>query len=190
MGARYHWGLMTTRRRAFPADEANLRKSLAPQEQSAPTPPDEAEADESEGAPEGPEESVTTKLFIPIAKATLDEQTICGVVLQPEVVDAQGDIMGADVIRRAAHRFLAQYNRVTKLGLMHKDFKPRFELVESYLAPMDFDLNGFAVKAGSWVMTVKVLDKDVWAKVKKGELTGFSIGGKARVQKLGQTKTV
>jgi hypothetical protein len=134
------------------------------------------------------EETVATKLFIPIAKANTEEQTITGVVLQPEVVDAQGDIMAAEVIRKAAHRFLAQYNKATKLGLMHKDFKPRFELVESYLAPMDFDLNGFKVKQGAWLMTVKVLDSAVWERVRRGELTGFSIGGKARVQRIGQAK--
>jgi hypothetical protein len=140
---------------------------------------EEPEADDQSGEPSVEN---TTKFFIPILKA--EQRLITGVVLQPEVVDAQGDIMSADVIKDAAHRFLAQYNKSTKMGLMHKDFKPRFDLVESYLAPVDITLNGSIVKAGSWIMVVKVLDDSIWEQVKKGKLTGFSIGGKARVQKI------
>jgi hypothetical protein len=131
------------------------------------------------------QESVeTTKFYVPIAKASAEERTVTGVVLQPEVVDAQGDIMDKSVIRAAAHRFLAGYNTRTKPGLMHKDFKPRFEIVESYLAPQELTINGKTVAEGSWIMTMKVLDDKVWDQIKKGKLTGFSIGGKARVQKL------
>lgn len=133
---------------------------------------------------QGDAESVT-KFYVPIAKVSVtEERTITGVVLQPEVVDAQGDIMDAAVIRKAAHAFLAGYNTRTKPGLMHKDFKPRFEIVESYLAPQELSINGKLVAEGSWVMTMKVLDDKVWDQIKKGKLTGFSIGGKARVQKL------
>jgi DNA adenine methylase len=137
-------------------------------------------------APE--EETGDRKLFIPIAKADLDQRTVTGVVLQPEVIDGQGDIMSAEVIKKAAYRFLADYNKSTQIGLMHKDFKQRFELVECYITPQDLKINGVEVPEGSWVITVRVLDKDVWAKVKKGELTGFSIGGKARVVKLKPNK--
>lgn len=130
--------------------------------------------------------STDKRLYIPIVKVNAEEQTITGVVLQPEVVDAQGDIMSAEVIRKAAHRFLADHNRATKLGLMHKDFKPRFELFESYTAPVDLAIGDKVVKSGSWILTVHVLDKKVWDQVKGGKLTGFSIGGKAKVSKLNQ----
>lgn len=129
-------------------------------------------------------EETTTKLFVPILKINTEEQTITGVVLQPEIVDAQGDIMSADVIRNAAHRFLADHNRTTKLGLMHKDFKKRFELFESYVAPVDLVIGDRQVKSGAWVIVIHVLDKAIWDKVKSGKLTGFSIGGKAKVSKI------
>lgn len=127
------------------------------------------------------------KMFVEIAKANDEEQTVCGVVLAPETTDAQGDIYDAAVIRKAAFNFLASYNDSTKLGHQHKDFKNwdgRFALVESYLAPMDFALGSTLVKAGSWIMTVKVLDSKIWTMVKSGSITGFSIGGKAKVQSL------
>lgn len=139
-----------------------------------------------------PEEEDTSKarIFVPISKADEEQRTVTGVVLQPEVVDAQGDIIGADVIREAAHGFLANYNKQTKLGLQHNSFKSgRFALFESYIAPIGFVLNGKTVLEGSWVMVVKVLDSKIWAKVKSGDVTGFSIGGKAQVQQLSEAET-
>ena len=131
-------------------------------------------------------------IYIPIMKADAVEQTVTGVVLQPEVVDAQGDIYDADVIKAAAYDFLANYNRATKLGKQHNDFKSwssRFALVESYLLPMEMAINSSVVKAGSWIMTVKVLDSKVWKLVKEGKITGFSIGGKAKAQDLSPAAT-
>ncbi len=138
--------------------------------------------------PGGVTSPVSKRLFVPIVKASLEEQTITGVVLQPEVVDAQGDIMSPDVIRDAAHKFLAAYNRTTKLGLLHKDFKPRFELFESYVTPVDLVIGSTHVKAGSWIIVVHVKDAKIWVQVKDGKLTGFSIGGKAKVNKVAVPK--
>lgn len=161
-------------RKAVPATERLAHKSVA-------TPSDSAgKADEQKCDAE----VATTKVFVPIVKANIEEQTITGIVLQPEVVDAQGDIISADVIRNAAHKFLAAHNRATKLGLMHKDFKKRFELFESYVTPVDLVIGDSHVKAGSWIIIVHVLDKKVWEQVKAGKLTGFSIGGKAKVSKI------
>jgi len=120
-------------------------------------------------------------IFVPIAKANKEEHTVTGVVLQPEVTDAQGDIMSANVIKQAAHDFLSKYNKKTELGFMHKSFKRRFELLESYVAPMDFVLKSAVIKAGSWIVTVRVKETKVWKMIKDGNITGFSIGGKAKV---------
>lgn len=188
-------------RRAIPASERETRKAVITTASDVTTPlpqqglpggsgikelMDEVEDQTVLKQPEEdgePEESVA-KLYVPILKQGAEERTITGVVLQPEVVDAQGDIYDANVVKQAAYKFLAGYNKNTKLGLMHKDFKPKFDLVESYLAPQELTINGTIVKEGSWLMTVKVLDDKVWEQVKKGKLTGFSIGGKARVRKL------
>lgn len=133
------------------------------------------------------EKSITVE----IAKASDEEQTVTGVVLQPETTDAQGDIYSADVIKEAAYNFLANYNESTKLGRQHKDFKNwqgRFALVESYLAPMEFAIKNRLIKAGSWIITVKVLDSKVWKAIKDGNITGFSIGGKAKVKQLSKVE--
>lgn len=132
--------------------------------------------------PEG--EDKVVKLYAEVMKANEEEKTVTGVVLEPETVDAQLDIYSAKVIRDAAEGFLARYNRATKLGLQHKKFNRKFELLQSFIAPSDFVLGGKIIKAGSWVMKVRVLDAAIWKLVKEGKIKGFSIGGKARVKQL------
>lgn len=142
----------------------------------------------------GEVEQPTTKCvdFIEVSKADADERRVTGVVLQPEVVDAQGDIYSAQVIKDAAHAFLAQYNERNKLGVQHSVkagspvsmFPKGLYLVESYVTPVEMVINGKVVKKGSWLMTVFVEDDEIWAKVKSGGIRGFSIGGVAKVQKL------
>jgi len=104
------------------------------------------------------------------------------VVLEPDEVDAQKDTVDVEAIERAAYRFLANYNRATQLGVLHTIFGENgIDLVESWTAKTDFKLGKEMVKKGTWLMSVKVLDDVLWKKVKKGEITGFSIGGVATV---------
>lgn len=103
------------------------------------------------------------------------ERYALGVVLEPDVVDAQNDTYSAKEIERAAHGYMTDFRNI---GLQHKAFvNDRVKLVESYIAPVDFDLNGSTVKRGTWLIAVKVLDDQLWRKMQSGELTGFSIAG-------------
>lgn len=129
-------------------------------------------------------ETNKSKHFVPIVKVNEEEKTVTGIVLVPEEVDAHGDIYDAKVVRDAAHDFLSRYNETSTLGLMHKDMKRDFDVLESWIAPIEFAHGTKLVKQGTWLMTVRVNESKIWEKVKKGELTGFSIGGKATVQEL------
>ena len=111
-----------------------------------------------------------------IVKASMDEGLIYGIVLEPEVVDAQDDIVSADEIRKAAHSFMQD----GVIGLLHEDKAPSTMLVESYIAPTDFILGEQEVKKGAWIMVTKVEDEDIKKRVEKGEITGYSIGGFAK----------
>jgi hypothetical protein len=124
------------------------------------------------------------KYFVPILKANKEKMTLTGVVLQPEIVDAQGDIISAEVIEKAAHNFLAGYNVVSKLGLQHKIFEPQFELYESYILPIETTIGNTLIKSGSWIIVIHILSNKIWKDVKKGKFTGFSIGGVAKVKKM------
>lgn len=136
--------------------------------------------DEDEG-----EEALTKSIYVPIIKAAKERKTITGVVLEPNTVDAHGDIIPEDVILDAAEDFLANINVQTTLGLMHKDFKQPLQLVQSFvISDSDVTINNVLVKKGSWVIVVRVLSDKIWQDIKDGKLTGFSIGGKAKVKNL------
>jgi len=107
-----------------------------------------------------------------------DERYVLGIVLEPEVVDAQGDIYSAEEIRQAAHRFMEEFGG---LGVMHRfRVNGAVKVLESYLAPADFEIGETRVRKGTWLLAVRILSDELWEQVKDGRLTGFSIGGSAR----------
>ncbi len=117
---------------------------------------------------------------IPLLKGAdpADERFVFGVVLEPETVDAQGDVYSADEVRKAAHRFMEEYRG---LGLQHQlRVNDQVKILESFIAPVDFGVGDVAVKKGTWLLAVRVLSDALWARVAEGSLTGFSIGGSAR----------
>lgn len=107
-----------------------------------------------------------------ILKVDDEKQIVTGIVLEPEVEDAQGDIISAEEIEKAAHGFLAKSRIV---GKSHAKIA-KAEVVESYIAPDDFNLGSETVRKGTWLLSVKVHDRNLWEEVKTGEITGFSIG--------------
>ncbi len=107
-----------------------------------------------------------------------DERFVLGVVLDPEVVDAQGDIYSPEEVRQAAHRFMEEFGG---LGLMHRfRVNDQVKVLESYLAPVDFAIGETRIRKGTWLLAVRILSDELWQQVKDGALTGFSIGGSAR----------
>lgn len=117
------------------------------------------------------EELKVTADFI---KAEPTKQIVYGVVLEPDVIDSQGDIIKADEIERAAHAFM---EKSQVIGNQHSEVA-KAVVVENYISPMEFTLGEETVRKGTWIMAVKVLDEELWEGVKKGEYTGFSIGGR------------
>lgn len=114
------------------------------------------------------------ELAVKFLKAADEEKhLVTGIVLEPDTIDAHNDTVSAEEIEKAAFEYMRK-SRV--IGEQHKK-KGEAEIVESYIAPVDFNLGGQKVKKGSWVMTVKVLSDKLWKAVKAGEFTGFSIGG-------------
>jgi len=109
----------------------------------------------------------------PILKRDEEKRLVTGVVLEPEIEDAHGDIISEADVEEAAHDFMRK-SRV--IGLQHKELGP-VEVVESFIAKEAMKIGDEQVAKGAWVMTVKVHDEDVWKAVKSGEFTGFSIGG-------------
>ncbi len=115
---------------------------------------------------------VEKSYYVPISKVDEEKRLVYGIVLEPDTVDAQDDIISHEEIEQTAHAFLAN-SRV-----VYKEHESRVEdchVVESYIAPADLG----DVKKGSWVMVTHVGNDDLWGQLKKGELTGYSIRGYA-----------
>lgn len=63
---------------------------------------------------------------------------------------------------------------------MHRELvNGRVKILESYVSPAEFEIDGTKLKKGTWLLAVRVLDDDLWRQVKAGEISGLSIGGSA-----------
>jgi cation transport regulator ChaB len=108
------------------------------------------------------------------------KQILYCVVLEPATEDLQGDVTDETEIEKAAHQYLLD-SRV--IGDSHqKDgygnlFKVDAGVVESFIAPTDYEVSGEKILKGSWVIAIKVYDTEVWKSIEAGEITGVSIGG-------------
>lgn len=109
---------------------------------------------------------------------TAEERYVLGIVLAPETEDTQGDVYSAEEVRRAAHDFM---ENAQVLGKQHREVVDRdtLRILESYIAPADFQADGETVSKGTWLLGIRVVDDSLWGSIKKGEFTGFSIGGNA-----------
>lgn len=112
------------------------------------------------------------------AEGATEERYVLGIVLEPDTVDSQGDIYTAETIRKSAYLFMEDYGNV---GLQHSGLiNDKVKILESWIQRDDATIGGQVVKSGTWMLGVHVLDDDLWAAVKDGRITGFSIGGRAK----------
>lgn len=106
-----------------------------------------------------------------------EQKYVLGIVLEPDIVDAQKDTYTAEEIRGAFEKYAEEYRNV---GLMHKQvINEKVSIVENYISPADFQMGDVLIKKGTWLMGVRVNDPTLWAACKEGSITGFSIGGSA-----------
>lgn len=110
---------------------------------------------------------------VSILKQDNEKRLIYGIVLQPNIVDGQGDIMSVESIEKACHFFMENSQVI---GAEHYKEVPA-KVVESYIAPTDFILNENEVKKGTWILVTKILNDPLWTDIKEGKYTGYSIGG-------------
>ena len=119
----------------------------------------------------------TEKSWSAVLKAMDGEKRLAyGVVLKPDVIDAQGDIMTQEDIEKAAHDFFIN-SRI--MDLQHTEDLPsdRAVPVESYIAPQDMVVGGNKIAKGSWVMVTHIPDEVIWTQIKKGRIMAYSIRG-------------
>ncbi|MEB9454133.1 XkdF-like putative serine protease domain-containing protein [Bacillus anthracis] len=114
-----------------------------------------------------------------------EKRLVYGIVYEPDTLDAHGDFTDAETIEKAAHEFMLKYRQIDK----NHDFVAGVgEVVESYIAPADMELNGEPVKKGTWILTTKA-DEETWEAVKKGEFQGYSLAGVAETEVIEEEVT-
>lgn len=123
----------------------------------------------------------------------IEERTVLAPVLEPNdgkggaplAPDKQEEIYSAETIRKTAHYWMENGGVV---GLMHRfDVSKETAILETYIAPIDFAFeNGktkYKVRKGTWLLLMKILDDDMWKKIKDGKLGAYSVGGSALKRK-------
>lgn len=106
-----------------------------------------------------------------------ERRMVYGVVYAPEQVDTQGDFAKADEIAKAAHGFMKE--ALTGNVDVKHDFDPRDAYVAESWITKGVDSLFDREPAGSWAVGIKVESDELWEQVKKGELAGISMAGRA-----------
>lgn len=126
---------------------------------------------------------MTKEIKVPIAKAkdVVLKQALY-VVLEPDTVDAHGDIYDAHEVRKACHNF--NRSHTVAANLFHIVETDGFSVAESYCAPVEMQIGEEIVKAGSWLVNLQFNDDELWAAADAGEFSGVSIGALAKVEEI------
>lgn len=123
------------------------------------------------------EGSATFQSYGRIVKADSESHFVTGIVYEPMAEDTDGEYMTAEEIEKAAHWYMKNTGEV---DIQHCFVKAKgIDVVESFVAKSDMEIDGTPIKKGTWLMTVEVGDSAVWESIQKGEITGFSMGGVA-----------
>lgn len=117
--------------------------------------------------------------FGQIIEKNSNEHYVTGIVYEPMTEDTDGNYMTEPEIIKAAYWFAENGDSV---DLQHSFEKlTTAKVVENWVTKSDSTINGKSIKKGTWVMTVKIADSDLWNAIEKGDITGFSMGGVGKI---------
>jgi hypothetical protein len=112
-----------------------------------------------------------------------DKKLFTSIVLKANYrdMDAEGneDYWSEKVVEEAAHDFLLNCMQGNISHIVNTDL---VKFVESYIAPVDFEMGEGQVNKGDWIATVKIMDDELWQMCKDGLFNGFSVGCSAIVE--------
>lgn len=97
------------------------------------------------------------------------------------LVDRQGDVIAPDTLVKAVNSFM-EFVRVGKE--MHQGEEIGRVIHSLPLTKEIGDSLGITSDKEGWIVAMKIYDDSTWARVKSGELTAFSIGGRATREKI------
>jgi len=110
-----------------------------------------------------------------IVHFSADKQIVSGLVMIPNKLIYRNDKFGEryvyydeETVTKSAQLFL---KNGMKFNQSHSATKLQLDVLESYLTK---EQNEFNAPKGSWVITAKVNDTELWSKIKSEEFNGFS----------------
>ena len=125
---------------------------------------------------------------IQLAEVSDEKRILMGAALVPDKKilrkDAEGEdyfiYFSKDTVRKASELFLSNGNQ-NNSTLEHQVPIDGMSVVESWLVEDEKKDKsrkyGFEVPVGTWMVSMKVYNDEIWSKVKAGEVKGFSIEG-------------
>ena len=123
----------------------------------------------------GTKKSIEKTWTIDFVKVEEERRLVTGIVIEPEVEDTYGDIISEIEIEKAMIRFMEGSPEIL---VEHKpDSKPKVAIIENWIVREGRVIGEQFIRAGTWLMTTKILDNKVWEMIKSGELTGYSFRG-------------
>lgn len=111
-----------------------------------------------------------------IKKLDDELQIVYGEVYAPNVPDVHGEYMTPVEVRKMAHNFMRS-QRVDRVDTNHDNELNGSMIVESFIAAADDEV----YIPESWVVGMHVPDPEMWAKIKSGEINGFSMEALVRL---------
>lgn len=106
-----------------------------------------------------------------------ERQVAYTIAIRADRPDLEKDTFISETVEKMAHTFMEKFQ---DHNIEHEFDTEDLQIVESFIAPTDFDLNGNEVKKNDWVVALKFLDDELWEMAKSGRLSGVSIEGKAK----------
>lgn len=114
------------------------------------------------------------ELNVPIVQRNDEKRLVTGIVYVPNKLDSQNEFMSEADIERVAHEFMEEFRNIDR---EHSYIGENITVVESYVAKSDFYIGDEKIIKGTWLITTKVHDDEIWQAIKNKELSGFSMGG-------------
>jgi len=129
-----------------------------------------------------------SEMNVEIRKADEEKGLVYGIVLSPYEIDTYKDFEKPPEIEATAHRYLIHLGEELRAEMVGVEHETPINAVpvESFVAPVTFWYDGTEhieankVPKGAWVLVTKVASRDVFEKVKRGDLSGYSIQGWGR----------
>lgn len=131
-------------------------------------------------------------IVLNITKSLNEEQRLAlFVVLEPQEGEYTSDLHSDTYTDKEIEKACHNYNQhCMKANLFHKIETQDAEIVESYITPVDMNIDGRIIKSGTWLQKWYFPETEIgdliWESVKSKEITGVSIQARATVEDLNE----